>query len=74
MKGAMQCIMNSENYDDIINIKYPFTLKHPRMSISDRAAQFSSFKALSGYEEKIDETARLTGSRIELDEHSKNDK
>lgn len=34
----------------------------------DRAAQFASFKALSGYEYAVDETARLTDAKIELDE------
>lgn len=65
--------MKSDNYDDIINTKYPFVLKYPRMSIRDRAAQFSAFKSLSGYDAEIEETARITDSKIELDECSKND-
>lgn len=40
--------------NDIINMKYPFETVRPRMSMRDRAAQFSSFKALSGFEEKIE--------------------
>lgn len=65
--------MKSDNYDDIINTKYPFLLKYPRMSIRDRAAQFSAFKSLSGYDAEIEEIARITDSKIELDECSKND-
>lgn len=56
------------DYGDIINTEYPFDLPRPRMSISERAAQFSAFKALSGYEEEIDEAARLTDRPIDLDE------
>ena len=58
----------SKDYSDIINIKYPFDLKHPRMSKSKLAAQFSAFKALSGYDAEIEEVARLTDSQINLDE------
>ncbi|MDO4326898.1 MAG: hypothetical protein Q4E24_12825 [bacterium] len=57
-----------QNYNDIISIKYPFALEHPRMSMGNRAAQFSAFKALSGYNEEIDETARLTDAQFDLDE------
>lgn len=57
-----------KNYEDIINTKYPLALKHPRMSMSYRAAQFSAFKALSGYDAEIDEAARLTDVQVDLDE------
>ncbi len=57
-------------YGDIIDKPYPFKLKNPRMSMSNRAAQFSPFAALSGYEEAVCETARLTKKRIELGEDS----
>lgn len=57
-------------YSDIIDRSYPFALKNPRMSMSSRAAQFSPFAALSGYEEAIRETARLTKEKIELGEDS----
>lgn len=60
--------MDPPNYDDIINTKYPFNLKHSRMSAIDRAAQFSAFKALSGYDAEIKETARLTDRQIDLDD------
>lgn len=48
------------SYDNIINMEYPFPKKHPGMSDEARAAQFSPFAALSGYEEEIDETLRVT--------------
>jgi hypothetical protein len=43
------------------------------MSSHDRAAQFSPFAALTGYDSAIIETARLTDTRVELDELSKAD-
>lgn len=48
------------NYDDIINMPHHVSKKHPRMSLSERAAQFSPFAALNGYEEAIKKTAKLT--------------
>lgn len=60
-----------ERYADIINLPHHVSSKHPQMSISDRAAQFSPFAALTGHEEAIKETARLTDERIELDEDRK---
>ncbi len=49
---------------------YPEGVEYPyqRMSMLDRAAQFASFKALSGYEDAVDEAARLTDAKTELDE------
>lgn len=61
-----------EDYVDIIDTEYPFELKHVRMDRIDRAAQFASFKALSGYEEEIAETARTTDAQAELDETARN--
>ena len=57
-------------YDDIINLEHP-KLKHPRMSIYNRAAQFSPFAALTGYEDAVKETARLTDKKIIIDEETK---
>ena len=54
----------SGKYDDIINFPHPTSQNHPRMSLHDRAAQFSPFAALTGHHE----TGRLTDRRIELDE------
>lgn len=59
---------NNHTYDDIINLPHPTSAKHPRMSLYDRAAQFSPFAALTGYDDAIAETARLTDRRIELSE------
>lgn len=58
----------SGKYDDIIGLPHPTSSKHPRMPISERAAIFSPFAALSGHAGAIVETARLTDRRMELDE------
>ena len=58
----------SGNYDDIISLPHPEPRTHPRMSLHDRAAQFSPFAALTGHSAAIAETGRLTASRITLDE------
>ena len=58
-------------YEDIINLPHPTSTKHPRMSMINRAAQFSPFAAISGYDAAIQETARLTDQRILLDDHTK---
>ena len=58
-------------YDDIINLPHHVSAKHPQMSIHDRAAQFSSFAALSGFEDSIAETGRIVDQKIELDDDAK---
>jgi len=65
MNDRMEC----HRYDDVINRQHPTSKKHPRMSNMNRAAQFAPFAALTGYEESIKETARLTDRRIELSEY-----
>lgn len=55
-------------YNDIINLPHHISAKRPRMSQRNRAAQFSPFAALSGYEDAVRETARLTEERRELSE------
>lgn len=55
-------------YDDMIYLPRHVSPKHPPMPLADRAAQFSPFAALSGYEDAIRETARLTGERAVLEE------
>ena len=47
-------------YDDIISLPHPTSAKHPRMPLSDRAAQFAPFAALSDHSAALAETARLT--------------
>ena len=53
-------------YDDIISLPHPVSKTHPPMPRAERAAQFSSFAALTGYEEIVAESARLTEARAEL--------
>lgn len=59
------------NYDDIIHLPHHVSSKHPQMPVYDRAAQFAPFAALTGHDAAIQETARLTDERAELDEHEK---
>lgn len=59
--------MKPGKYDDIIALPRPKSAHEP-MPMSDRAAQFSPFAALTGYEDAIGETARLTDARVELGE------
>lgn len=62
---------NNHQYDDIINLPHHVSATRPRMSMIDRAAQFSPFAALTGYDAAIKETGRLTDQRIELSEDSR---
>lgn len=61
----------TNRYDDILHLPHPTSERHPRMPISDRAAIFSPFAALTGHAAAIRETARLTDRRLELDEESR---
>lgn len=56
-------------YEDIINMPHHVSKKRPSMPMSDRAAQFAPFAALTGYDEAIAETGRLTDGRQEPDEY-----
>lgn len=58
-------------YDDIINLPHHVSTTRPPMPMSDRAAQFSPFAALSGYGDAVKETARQTTKRIELAEDAR---
>lgn len=62
---------NYGKYDDIINLPHHESKKHPRMSKEARAAQFAPFAALTGYDEVINETSRLTTKRKEINEELK---
>ncbi len=55
-------------YDDIIDMPHHVSETHPQMSRHDRAAQFSPFAALTGYEDAVEEAGRLTNRRIVPDE------
>lgn len=59
----------NEDYSDIINLPHHRSRNHPQMSMMARAAQFAPFAALSGYDAVISETARLTDSRLELEDY-----
>lgn len=62
---------NSGKYDDIIKLSHHISKKHLQMSMEERAAQFAPFAALVGYEDAVEETARITTKRIELNEEEK---
>lgn len=61
----------TRTYDDIINLPHHVSTTHPHMTVIDRAAQFSPFAALTGFDAAIKETARLADKRVELDEYIK---
>ena len=54
-------------YDEIMGLPHHVSKTRPQMPVSDRAAQFAPFAALTGYDAAIKETGRLTDERIELD-------
>lgn len=58
-------------YDDIIDLPRHVSKTHSPMPAADRAAQFAPFAALTGHGAAVEETARLTSERIELDESCK---
>ena len=55
-------------YDDLLELPHPQSRRHPRMDALARAAQFSPFAALTGYDDQVKEAARLTGRRVGLSE------
>lgn len=61
----------TNKYDDIIHLPHPVSKKHHQMPVTDRAAQFSPFAALTGHGAAVKETARLTDKKLELDESTK---
>ncbi len=61
--------MNNEHkYDDIINLEHHISKKHKQMSLENRSAQFAPFAALVGYDDTVKETARITDSKIFIDD------
>lgn len=60
-------------YNDIINLPHHVSATRPQMPMMERAAQFSPFAALTGYDAAIKETGRLTEEKIELDEENLKD-
>ena len=59
------------DYEDIIHLPHHVSSVHPHMPVSDRAAQFAPFAALTGYGDVIKETARQTDAKPELSEDEK---
>ena len=63
--------MRTSNKDDeILSLPHHISKTRPQMPMSDRAAQFAPFAALTGYDAAIKETGRLTDERIDLDEEA----
>ena len=60
-----------KKYGDIIDHPHFVSPDHPPMAIENRAAQFSPFAALTGYDDLVAEAARYTGERVTLDESKK---
>ena len=57
--------MKENNYDDIINLSRPVSRRHIPMSMIDRAAQFSAFAALTGFDADIDEAGKDSLAKTE---------
>lgn len=57
-----------DKYDDILELPHHVSKTRPQMPMSDRAAQFAPFAALTGYEAAIRETGRRTEAKIDLGE------
>lgn len=62
---------NPTDLEDLIDYNYTGSKKRARMSRADRAAQFSPFAALKGFEEAIEHSERITVDADLLDEHEK---
>ena len=60
----------ASKYEEIMKHPHHVSKTRPQMPMSDRAAQFAPFAALTGYDSAIKETGRLTNERIELDEEA----
>ena len=61
----------SGKYNSIMGLPHHVSAKHRHMSMTERAAQFSPFAALNGYEDAVSETARLTDGKPDLDEYER---
>jgi hypothetical protein len=63
----------SGKYDDIINLPHPSSKRFPRMPLAERAAQFSPFAALTGYDAAIREAGREYESLFESSDQDSDD-
>lgn len=69
-----KAVRNQKNvYGDIMNLPHHVSSTHPQMPMKDRAAQFSPFAALVGYDDAVREAGRLTDEKTELTEDSLNE-
>lgn len=64
-------MIEKNRYTDMLDLPHHVSSTHPQMPLANRAAQFSPFAALTGYDDQIRETARLTDEQIELSEEEK---
>lgn len=60
--------LDANPYEDIIHLPHHVSATHPQMSLENRAAQFAPFAALTGYNDAVEETARLTETEADLTE------
>ena len=65
--------MAMSKYDEIMDLPHHVSKTRPQMPMSYRAAQFAPFAALTGYDDAVKETGRLTDDKIELEESSLNE-
>ena len=61
----------SGKYDDMLHLPHHVSPTRRRMTMAERAAQFSPFAALVGYEDAVRETGRVVGQRVELSDEEK---
>ena len=63
--------MSIDKYRDMLYMDRPVSKSHTPMPLENRAAQFAPFAALTGYDNAVEETARLTTNKVELSEEKK---
>ena len=63
-----EALMDNSRYSDILNLPRPVSPTRRPMPALERAAQFSPFAALTGYDAAIAESARTTEQKAELGE------
>lgn len=59
---------DTHRYDDMLHLPHHVSSRHPPMTLINRAAQFSPFAALTGYDAELEEAGRRTDRRVELSE------
>jgi hypothetical protein len=63
--------LDKDRYAYMYDMEYKKSAKRKRMTQTERAAQFGAFRALTGYEDEIEETGRITDAWLEPDEYEK---